>query len=96
MAEFHSYPLLMTDTVVAWDVACPGTCRHKSTEECTVTTHLVFPYRGVYVRHVDHKETVAEGHQVVFFNADEAYRVSHPVEGGEQYPSGLVRHRITR
>jgi len=96
MAEFHSYPLLMTDTVVAWDVACPGTCRHKSTEECTVTTHLVFPSRGVYVRHVDHKETVAEGHQVVFFNADEAYRVSHPVEGGEQYPSGLVRHRITR
>jgi AraC family transcriptional regulator len=83
MAEFHSHPLLMTGTVAAWDVVCPGTCKHKSGEEYALTTHLVFPYRGIYVRHVDHEETVAEGNQIVFFNADEAYRISHPVEGGD-------------
>jgi len=44
---------------------------------------LVFPYRGVYVRHLGHDETVAEANQVLFFNATEGYRVSHPVPGGD-------------
>jgi len=37
----------------------------------------------VYVRHVGHQQTVAEANQVLFFNAHEAYRVSHPVAGGD-------------
>jgi AraC-like DNA-binding protein len=44
---------------------------------------MVFPYRGVYVRHVGHDQTVAEANQVLFFNALEGYRVSHPVPGGD-------------
>jgi AraC-like DNA-binding protein len=43
----------------------------------------VFPYRGVYVHHVGRAETVAETNQVIFFNDDEPYRVSHPLEGGD-------------
>jgi len=43
----------------------------------------VFPYRGVYVRHVGHDQTVAEANQVLFFNAAQGYRVSHPVPGGD-------------
>jgi AraC-like DNA-binding protein len=43
----------------------------------------VFPYRGVYVHHVGRAETVAETNQVIFFNEDEPYRVSHPLEGGD-------------
>jgi AraC-like DNA-binding protein len=43
----------------------------------------VFPYRGVYVRHLGHDEAVAEANQVLFFNAAEGYRVSHPVPGGD-------------
>jgi hypothetical protein len=54
-----------------------------SPEECTTTTQLIFPYRGVYVRHVGHDQAVAEANQVLFFNAHEAYRVSHPVAGGD-------------
>jgi AraC family transcriptional regulator len=54
-----------------------------SSEECTTTTQLIFPYRGVYVRHVGHDQTVAEANQVLFFNAHEGYRVSHPVAGGD-------------
>ena len=46
-------------------------------------THLVFPYRGVYVYHVGPDDAVAEANQVVLFNAMESYRVSHPVEGGD-------------
>ena len=54
-----------------------------SPEEHTTTTQLIFPYRGVYVRHVGHDQAVAEANQVLFFNANEGYRVSHPVAGGD-------------
>src|ERR1700741_3738098 len=83
MAEINSHPLLETDTVAVWDVLCSGTCKHKSNEECVSTTHLVFPYRGVFVRHTGQVETVAEANQVVFFNENDPYRVSHPVGGGD-------------
>jgi AraC family transcriptional regulator len=83
MVEINSHPLMATDTVAVWDVLCSGTCRQKSAEECISATHLVFPYRGVYVRHLDQVETVAEANQVMFFNEHEPYRVSHPVGGGD-------------
>jgi len=81
--EFVVLPLLKSSIVSITDTLCRGTCKHKSAEECTTTTQLVFPYRGVYVRHVDHDQAVAEANQVLFFNAGEGYRVSHPVPGGD-------------
>jgi AraC family transcriptional regulator len=83
MADINSHLLFATDTVAVWDVFCSGTCRQKSAEECVCATHLVFPYRGVYVRHMGQAETVAEANQVVFFNENDPYRVSHPVAGGD-------------
>jgi AraC family transcriptional regulator len=83
MADLDAHPLLITNTVAVWDVRCLGTCRHESTEECAAQTRLVFPYRGIYVRHVGRAATVAEANQIVFFNEDEPYRVSHPVAGGD-------------
>jgi AraC family transcriptional regulator len=83
MTGFDAQPLLATGTVAVWDVVCEGTCKHKSAEECAAATHMVFPYRGVYVHHTGRGEAVAELNQVVFINEDEAYRVSHPVEGGD-------------
>src|SRR5713226_7779231 len=83
MADFDARPLLLTDTVAVWDVVCQGTCKHESAEECVAATHLVFPYRGVYVHHVGRAESVAEANQVIFINEDEPYRVSHPVDGGD-------------
>jgi AraC-like DNA-binding protein len=44
---------------------------------------MVFPYRGIYVRHLGGDDAVAEANQVLFFNAHEGYRVSHPVPGGD-------------
>jgi AraC family transcriptional regulator len=65
------------------DVCCQGSRREQSAEECTATTHVVFPYRGVYVRHLGQDQAVAEANQVLFFNTAEGYRVSHPVPGGD-------------
>ncbi|HJZ70973.1 MAG TPA: helix-turn-helix transcriptional regulator [Vicinamibacterales bacterium] len=75
--------LLTTQLVAIRDVQCEGRCRHHSDEECTRATHLVFPYRGLYVRHLGGDDAVAEANQLLFFNADEGYRVSHPVPGGD-------------
>ena len=83
MPEFEVNRLLDSATVSVRDVHCRGECRHRSAEECTVTTHLVFPYRGVYVRHVGSEQSVADANHVLFFNAGQAYQVSHPLQGGD-------------
>jgi AraC-like DNA-binding protein len=83
VSDFASTLLLDTQTASVWDVRCRGVCRHRSAEECAAETHLVFPYRGVYVHHADRGDAVAEANQVVFINGGEGYRVSHPVEGGD-------------
>ena len=84
MSEFEITRLLDTDTVSLRNVRCSGTCRHRSTEECATATQLVFPYRGVYTRHVGTEQTVADANHVLFFNADEGYQISHPLEGGDE------------
>jgi AraC-like DNA-binding protein len=83
MHDFSVDTLLTTPTLAVRDVACRGTCKPKSPEEYAVATHLVFPYRGVYVRHSGGDDVVAEANQVLFFNASEPYRVSHPISGGD-------------
>jgi len=83
MAQLTARRLLTTEIVTIQDVVCRGECRHKSPEESARCTHLVFPYRGVYVRHLGSDDAVAEANQVLFFNQGESCRVSHPVEGGD-------------
>lgn len=83
MSAFHVDHWLSTDTVALRNVRCDGACRHRSAEECAASTNLVFPYRGIYVRHVGSDQSVADANHMLFFNADEAYQVSHPVDGGD-------------
>jgi AraC family transcriptional regulator len=83
VSDFAVQTLLNTASVTVRDVSCAGHCRHQSAEECASATELVFPYRGVYARHLGRDQAVAEANQVLFFNAAEAYRVSHPVAGGD-------------
>ncbi|MEV8518175.1 AraC family transcriptional regulator [Dyella marensis] len=83
MSTFHVDRWLSTDTVALRNVRCDGACRHRSAEECAASTNLVFPYRGVYVRHVGSDQSVADANHMLFFNAGEGYQVSHPVNGGD-------------
>ena len=93
MTELSIKLQLDTATANVRDVVCDGSCRHKSAVECAQTTFLVFPYRGVYVRHVGRSDSVAESNQVVFFNKGEEYRISHPVAGGDACLSvGVAEH----
>jgi AraC-like DNA-binding protein len=81
--EFTVEKLLATDLVSVRHVNCRGTCRHRSEEECASHTHFVFPFRGVYLRHVGSDQAVADANHVLFFNAQQGYQVSHPVSGGD-------------
>src|SRR5215470_2766620 len=81
--EFSIDTLLRSPAITIRDVYCRGTCRHQAPEECATSTELVFPYRGAYVRHLGSDQAVAEANQVLFFNAGEPYRVSHPIPGGD-------------
>lgn len=75
--------LLATPGLTIRHVCCRGNCRGHGPEECADATELVFPYRGVFARHLGRDQAVAEASQVLFFNAGEGYRVSHPVPGGD-------------
>jgi AraC-like DNA-binding protein len=84
MAEaFSINTLLSSREMTLRDIVCRGTCRHRSAEECLSTTHLVFPYRGTYVRHVGQDNAVADANQLMLFNQGEGYRISHPISGGD-------------
>ena len=82
-SQLHAVSLLKTDLVTVFDVVCDGACRHLSEPETSTATSLVFPYRGVFLRHIGDDEVVAEASQVLFFNRGDLYRISHPVPGGD-------------
>jgi AraC family transcriptional regulator len=96
MTELSVQQLLNSGTVALRDMVCSGACRHKSIEECSQGTHLVFPYRGVYVRHLGRSDAVAEANQVLFFNDTEAYTISHPVAGGDACLSVTIDEPLLR
>ena len=83
MTDFKVDRLFDSRTVAVKDVLCSGECRHRSSEECASATHLVFPYRGLYLRHVGSTQSVADANHVLLFNAGEGYQVSHPATGGD-------------
>src|SRR5438128_638523 len=96
MSEFSVQPLLNTPNITIRDVYCQGTCPGRTAEECATATQLVFPYRGVYVRHLGPDDAVAEANQVLFFNAAEGYQVSHPVAGGDSCLTLTLDEALTR
>jgi AraC-like DNA-binding protein len=94
MSQFTTDTLLETESLSIHDVTCAGGCRHQSAAECAGETSLVFPYRGVFVRHVGGEDSVAEANQLLFFNKGQDYRISHPVEGGDACLSLAIKEPL--
>jgi AraC family transcriptional regulator len=54
-------------------------------EECSPVNSVAFPLRGMFLKHHSSRErVVADACHAIFFKADEPYRVSHPVAGGDE------------
>ncbi len=96
MPELKVSHLLDTGTMAARTVHCNGGCRHRSAEECAGATYLVFPNRGVYLRHLARDQAVADANHVLFFNADEGYQVSHPMGGTDSSLSLALSEPLLR
>jgi AraC family transcriptional regulator len=94
MSDFEVSCVLQTSTASLDNVRCAGSCAHRSAEECATVTHLVFPHRGVYLRHVGADQAVADANHLLFFNANEGYQVSHPVRGGDESLSLVLKDEI--
>jgi AraC-like DNA-binding protein len=101
MDEYSIQILLNSPEMTLRNVVCQGTCRQRSAEECVSAVHLVFPYRGTYVRHVGQDNAVADANQLMLFNRGESYRISHPIPGGDASLSlaleeGLLRELVPK
>ncbi len=82
-AEFIRTSLFASELVELADVRCRGRCRHASPEECQAENQLLFPYRGVFVRHHRGENGVVDAQQVLFAAAGDVQRISHPIGGGD-------------
>jgi AraC family transcriptional regulator len=83
MGDLNAERLLKTDSTEVWDTWCEGKGEHQYENRWNESSHLVFPYRGLFVRHCDDEICVAEAGQVLLTNAGKIYRVTHPVPGGD-------------
>src|SRR5688572_3988809 len=96
MPDITVRTLLHTSSVAVGDVCCACGVRARGPEERASVAHLVFPYRGLFVRHLAHDDAVAEPGQLLLFNPAESYRVSHPVSGGDHCLDLVIREDLLR
>ena len=65
------------------DFRCHACVEQLGTEEPNPTHSIVLVRRGVFGRSHEGRTLVADPNNVLFFNAAEGYRYSHPVAGGD-------------
>ncbi|HEY9226276.1 MAG TPA: AraC family transcriptional regulator [Gemmatimonadaceae bacterium] len=80
---FHTHTLHQGSLFSVHDVDCRAPASGCGSDEHATSHHMVFVRNGVFVKHVGKQEIVADASRVLFFNRDEPYRVSHPVDGGD-------------
>ena len=83
MHTFHT--IYASETVSVVDVCCRARrgADDPRREERSGHHEVVFTRGGAFVKHVAGREVLADANQVVFFNGDEPYRVTHPIDGGD-------------
>jgi hypothetical protein len=75
--------LLDSPGVSVLDFRCRAHVEPLGPEEPNPTHSIVFVRRGVFLRNSQGEALVADANHVLFFNAGETYRYSHPLPGGD-------------
>ena len=95
----HTFHTIYTsDTVSVIDVRCRA-CRDDDDlrrEERSGAHEVVFTRGGTFVKHVGGREILADANHVIFFNGDEPYRVTHPIDGGDDCTVFRFAPRVLR
>ena len=84
MANRRAELLFDSPHVQVGNVVCREQRSGPSPMEWTQIPELVLPRRGVFCVHRSKEKIVADVNTAVLFGADGEYRVSHPVDGGEE------------
>ena len=90
MPEVSAQTLLKSPTVTIRDVYCQGAAGTRVRKSARPSQNLCFRIAASMCAISGNDQAVAEANQVLFFNAAEGYRVSHPVPGGDA--SSLAGH----
>ena len=85
MPQHTFHTVYASETVNIVDVCCRARrdADDPRREERSDHHEVVFTRGGVFVKHVAGREVLADANHVVFFNGDEPYRVTHPIDGGD-------------
>jgi AraC-like DNA-binding protein len=99
MAELTEKRLLDTGLISLRDISCHADCGYRSPVECADGTAIVLPYRGLFIRHLGQDEAVGEPNQALFFNRHQEFRISYPLDGGDDCLSlalddGIIRELV--
>lgn len=79
----HVLARCLSNSVAVTDFRCRA-CRHPlSGEESNDEPSIVFVRRGLFVRRQADDTVVADSSQILFFNPAQPYRISHPLDGGD-------------
>lgn len=88
--------LFASDLVRIGDYRCRPRCSGCGGEEISTTSDIVFLRRGVFIKYIEGQQVVADANSAIFFNRDESYRVSHPVDGGDECTTITLRDDVLR
>jgi AraC-like DNA-binding protein len=85
MPEHTFHRIHATETVSVVDVCCRARRDQDDPrrEEHSDHHEVVFTRSGAFVKHVAGREVVADANHVIFFNGGQPYRVTHPLDGGD-------------
>lgn len=82
--------------VTLTDFSCRA-CRHPlGAEECNDDPSVVFVRRGVFMRHQDGEPLLADSSRILFFDPHRPYRISHPVDDGDDCTIMTVSAALAR
>jgi AraC family transcriptional regulator len=76
--------LLDTSVVEVMQVRCCSPRSAAGVEEWNQVPQIVFPCRGLFMVHRRGESLLADSTSAVVFGREEGYRVSHPLDGGDE------------
>lgn len=99
--SFTAHTLFESDGFQVIDYRCEAGVHPPGREEASACHSVVLVRRGVFLRTLGRETRLADPNRVLFFNEGEAYRVGHPVEGGDEctvveLSSELAREVVSR
>lgn len=79
----ESVTLFQEGSVVLRDVFCQHGRGGAGDEESAPEFGIGFPWAGVFRKHGDGDDALADANHAILWNRDEVYRISHPADGGD-------------